>query len=190
MGQPKHLLLLEGKPVIGHCLDNIAAAGIDEIVVVVGPHFGRAAKALSRGAVSVVVNEERSSDMAGSVRVGLQALDQSCTGVLVCLADHPLASAGAMQTLMLAHVRSPEKIVIPAHNGRRGHPTLFPTSILNEIFVMNTLRDIVRKDRGRVRIVDVADQGVILDMDTPEDYARVRNCLTGSRTRAAGDCAP
>lgn len=173
MGRPKQLLPLGDKPVIQHCFDNINAAGVQEIVVVVGQDAKETIKILSGLPVQIAVNNAKDSDMAGSVRVGLEALDHSCSGVLVCLADHPLATCDTMKALAVTHAKSPDKIIIPAHNGRRGHPSLFPTSILNEIFVVDTLRDIVRKDQGRVRVVDVADEGVILDMDTPEDYEQV-----------------
>lgn len=173
MGRPKQLLPLGDRLVVNHCVDNIVAAGIKEIVVVVGPNAKETIETLSGLPVRIAVNNAKDSDMAGSVRVGLQALDQSCSGVLVCLADHPLASGDVMKALARAHVTSPDKIIIPAYNGRRGHPSLFPRPILQEIFSGITLRDIVRKDERRVQVIDVSDEGVVLDMDTPEDYERV-----------------
>jgi molybdenum cofactor cytidylyltransferase len=173
MGRPKQLLPLGDKPVIRHCIDNIIAAGIQEIVVVVSQDAQATAEALSGLPVHISVNKDIGSDMAGSVRVGLKAVDQSSSGVLVCLADHPLASGDTMKVLARTHGESPDKIIVPAHNGRRGHPSLFPMAVLHEIFVVDTLRDIVKKDEGRVRIVDVPDEGVVLDMDTPEDYEQV-----------------
>jgi molybdenum cofactor cytidylyltransferase len=173
MGRPKQLLPLGGKLVIRHCIDNILAAGIQEIVVVVSPDAQAIVETLSGLPVHIAVNNNVDSDMAGSVRVGLKAVDQSSFGVLVCLADHPLASGDTMKLLARTHAEFPDKIIVPAHNGRCGHPSLFPMTVLHEIFVVDTLRDIVRKDEGRVRIVDVSDEGVVLDMDTPEDYEQV-----------------
>jgi molybdenum cofactor cytidylyltransferase len=173
MGQPKQLLPLGDKTVIRHCVDNIVSALIRRIVVVVRPDAEEMVEALSGLPVSIVVNHDRDSDMAGSVQVGLQSLDPSSLAVLVCLADHPLASAETMKTLMRAHQESPDKIIIPAYNGKRGHPSLFPASVLKEIFSGSTLRDIVRGDEKRVRVIDVPDEGIVFDMDTPDDYERV-----------------
>lgn len=173
MGRPKQLLPLGNKPVIRHCIDNIIAAGIQEIVVVVSPHAQAIAEALSGLPVRIAVNNTIDGDMAGSVRVGLKAIDQSSSGVLVCLVDHPLATVDTMKTLARTHAESPDKIIIPSYNGKRGHPSLFPMTILHEIFVADTLRGVVRKNEGRVRIIDVPDEGVVLDMDTPEDYEQV-----------------
>lgn len=36
-----------------------------------------------------------------------------------------------------------------------------------------TLRDLVRSNPERVEQIPVNDRGVLLDMDTPEDYRRV-----------------
>ncbi len=141
--------------------------------MVVRPGAEGTAESLSGLPVSLVVNDNRDSDMAGSVRAGFASLDQSCSAVLVCLADHPLASAETILSLMRAHQESPDKIIIPAYHGKRGHPSLFPATILQEIFIFDTLRDIVRQDEKRVRVIDVPDEGVILDMDTKEDYERV-----------------
>jgi CTP:molybdopterin cytidylyltransferase MocA len=173
MGQPKQLLSLGNKTVIKHCIDNIIAALIRRIVVVVRPDAEGTTESLSGLPVSIAVNDNRDSDMAGSVRVGLASLDPSCSAVLVCLADHPLASAETIMSLMRAHQESPDKIIMPAYNGKRGHPSLFPAAILQEIFIFDTLRDVVRRDEKRVRVIDVPDEGVILDIDTNEDYERV-----------------
>jgi CTP:molybdopterin cytidylyltransferase MocA len=47
---------------------------------------------------------------------------------------------------------------------------MFPVKIIHEIFSGVTLRDIIRKDAQRVRTAVVDDEGVVLDMDTEEDY--------------------
>ncbi len=173
MGRPKQLLPLGNKTIIRHCVDTIISALIRRIVVVVRPDAEGTAELLSGLPVSIVVNDNRDSDMAGSVRVGLASLDQSRSAILVCLADHPLASAETIMSLMRAHQESPDKIIIPAYNGKRGHPNLFPATILQEIFILDTLRDVVRRDEKRVQVIDVPDEGVILDIDTKEDYERV-----------------
>lgn len=174
MGCPKQLLALGHKPVIRHCLDNIIAAGIQQIVVVLGAESNGAVAALQDLSVTTVVNEKTGSEMAESVRIGLRALESpSSSGVLICLGDHPLASAETMRTVALAHPESPDDIIIPAYNHRRGHPSLFPSALLDEIFYGGTLRNIIDKHSRRVRIIEVPDEGVILDMDTREDYENI-----------------
>jgi CTP:molybdopterin cytidylyltransferase MocA len=74
---------------------------------------------------------------------------------------------------MSFHREFPDAIIIPAYNGRRGHPTLFPATVMAEVAKGLTLRDLIRRETERVRQVEVADEGVVLDMDTMEDYRRI-----------------
>ncbi len=173
MGRTKQLLPLGDKPVIRRCVDALLAAGIPDIVVVTGRDNGIAG-ALRGLPVTVAVNGAQESDMAESVRVGLKLCDPHSSGVLICLSDHPLVLASTMAALVREHKRAPGRIIIPSCGGRRGHPTLFPLPCVREIFLGGTLRDIVQKDAQRVMLLDTCDEGVVLDMDTPEDYERMK----------------
>jgi molybdenum cofactor cytidylyltransferase len=173
MGQPKPLLPFGNRTVIRHCLDNIIEAGIKDVIVVVGSDGDEIATAL-RGLPAVFVkNNSRESEMVASVRIGLHALEDRVSGVLICLTDHPLTSPATLAALVLGHQVMPEKIIIPAYRGKRGHPTLFPRSVIEEVFSGNNLRDVISRDSGRLLVIDVGDEGVVLDMDTREDYENI-----------------
>lgn len=174
MGRPKQLLLLNDRPVIRLCLDCIAASGVKDIVTVLGHNGDEAAQALGGAPAKVIFNTNPASDMAASVRVGLRAIDPSATGVLVCLSDHPMVSPETIRTLVQAHREKPDSIIIPLYEGRKGHPTLFFASSIQEVFNGITLRDVISRHAGRVHAEDVTDEGVVLDMDTPEDYERIK----------------
>jgi len=174
MGRSKQLLPLGPKPVIRHCLDSVIAAGISDIMVVLGLDNDGIKAAISGMPVRTVVNSDTRSDMAGSIRHGLREIDPASAGVLVCLSDHPLVSPGTITSIMNAHRADPGSIIIPSYKGRRGHPTLFPRDVIEDIFRGTTLRDVIAAQAGKVRVVEVDDEGVILDLDTPEDYERAR----------------
>lgn len=174
MGRSKQLLPLGPKPVIRHCLDGVIDAGIKDIVVVLGVDSGDIAAAISGMPVRAVVNTDPRSDMAGSVQHGFREIDPASTGVLVCLSDHPLVSPGTITSIMNLHRAHPDSIIIPSYKGRRGHPTLFPHAVIVDIFLCTNLRNVIAANAGKVRLIEVDDEGVILDMDTPEDYARAK----------------
>lgn len=180
MGSLKPLLPLADRPVIRWGIDALLAAGVDDIVVVLGPNGAEIAATIDSLPLTVAWNLEPASDMAGSVRTGLSALRADASAVLVCLADHPLVSAATMTLLMEAHRRRPDKIIIPLHDGRKGHPTLFPRQVLEELNGASTLRDIIRKDPGRIELCRVRDRGVLLDMDTPGDYEEMQTVAAQS----------
>jgi CTP:molybdopterin cytidylyltransferase MocA len=175
MGRPKQLLELNGRPVIKHCLDCIAASGVTDIVVVLGRNGNEVAQAMGSAPAKIAYNISPESEMVESVRAGLGKIDTSASGVLVCLSDHPLVSPDTLRKIVLTHIEDPESIIVPLFKGRKGHPSLFPLSLVREVFSGLNLRDVIAQHADRVHAVDVPDEGVILDMDTPGDYERVRH---------------
>lgn len=177
MGSCKQLLPLGDGTVIARCLDALVKGGVGEIVVIVSEDGQAVAEAVRCYSVRTVVNPEPEGDMASSVRAGRDALTAAASGVVVSLCDYPLVSATTITSLIAEHEGSPDSIVIPCYAGRRGHPLLFPRTILDELTVDLILRDLVRRDPDRILLIEVADPGVLHDMDTPEDYHRIHSML-------------
>jgi molybdenum cofactor cytidylyltransferase len=177
MGCCKQMLPLGERKVIDRCLDALVAGGADEVVVVVSEEGQDVAEAVRAYPARFVINTAVDGDMASSVRVGRDALTTAASGVIVLPGDYPLVSAGTISSLIEEHAASPDSIVIPCHDGRRGHPLLFPRTIMNGLTKSLTLRDLVRGNPDRISCVNVADPGVLYDMDTPEDYQRIRSMI-------------
>lgn len=177
MGRCKQLLPLGGKTALARCLESLLAGGVREIVVVVGLQGELVAAEAGRFPVRVVVNEDLDGDMASSLRVGRAALPAAARAVIVALCDYPLVQAATVAGLTAAHAREPGRIVIPSHAGRRGHPLLVSRTLLEELQGELTLRDLLRRDPGRVNYLPVDDPGILCDMDTPEDYQRLCDLL-------------
>jgi molybdenum cofactor cytidylyltransferase len=173
MGVKKQLLPIQGRPAIVRCLESLRDAQAAGIVLVVNPEAGDIVDAAKDFPIRVAVNEMPESDMAASVKTGLACIDRNATGVLVCLCDHPLVRPATLEALVSAHARMPDAIIIPVYHGRKGHPTLFPRPLLEEIATRATLRDVIGHHHSSISFIDVDDEGVILDMDTPEDYRRI-----------------
>jgi|WetSurMetagenome_2_1015567.scaffolds.fasta_scaffold172467_2 molybdenum cofactor cytidylyltransferase len=180
MGTLKQLLPLRDKPVITHCIDSIISSGVSDLVVVLGLNGGLIEETISHLPVNVTFNNDPLSDMAESIRTGLQGISYSSTGVLICPGDYPLVSPQTLKMLLDRHMKEPDRIILPAYHGRRGHPGLFPRQIAAEIFQGLTLRDIVRRDEKRLRQIEVPDEGILLDMDTTEDYKKILGLMPSS----------
>ena len=148
----------------------LIAAGIKDVIVVLGPGYEKVKMAIAGYPVKVATNEVPGSDMAESIRAGLAAVDSHSTGFLICLSDHPMVTADTVRALIAVHLTDPFKIIIPVYGGRNGHPSLFPAAVLKEIFYKSNLREIISEEPDRVKWIDVADEGVVMDIDTEEDY--------------------
>lgn len=180
MGCCKQLLPLEGRPAIVRGVENLLAAEPSEVIVVVNPEGDDVAAAISHLPVTVAVNETPDSGMAESVQVGLAGVAATASGVLVALADTPLVRSETCRLLKEQHLLHPDAILIPVYQGRKGHPTLFPRSILTTIAWHTTLREVIQAHGDQVRLLEVDDPWVVTDMDTPEDYRRLVSLLTPS----------
>lgn len=165
-----------GKTALARCIDAILASGIQDTVVVM---TGQAESMNEYRDLPVrfAVNSSPAAEIAESVRIGVEAFGNLPSGVFLCLADHPFASVRTMRTLALEHYSFCNKILIPAYHGKRGHPVLFPRDILSEVSAGLSVREAIRKDPKRVRMVDVPDEGVVHDKDARAD------CLLASRAR-------
>jgi len=173
MGTLKQLLRIRERPAILMCLESILEAGIEDVFVVVRSREKGVLEFLQGQPVILVANDLPGSDMAASVRFGLSSIGPDATGILVSLCDYPLVSPATLGALRQEHQLRPEAIVIPRHHGKNGHPTLFPRTVLEEIRTLPTLRDIISRHHAEVTYRNVDDEGILLDMDTPEDYQRI-----------------
>jgi molybdenum cofactor cytidylyltransferase len=171
MGTCKQLLLLEGKTVLARCLETLLRGGIDEVVVVVAPSGDAVMQAAQSYPVRVVRNAQSDGDMAASIRTGREALSASVTGVVIALCDYPLVRAETITRLAEAHRLEPGNIIVPCHDGHRGHPPLLPRPLLDNL--ETTLRDLLRDHKELIHHLELPDDGVLIDMDTPEDYHRI-----------------
>jgi CTP:molybdopterin cytidylyltransferase MocA len=93
--------------------------------------------------------------------------------VVIALCDYPLVRAETIARLAEEHRQAPGSIIIPCHDGHRGHPPLLPRRLLDDLETPLTLRDLLRDNKELIRHLEVPDDGVLIDMDTPEDYHRI-----------------
>lgn len=174
MGLCKQLLPLGERPVIVRCIETVASIGITDIVVVTGGPYGDGiADAVRPIQTKMARNDAPGSDMAASIRIGLTAISPAASAVLVFIPDHPLVSTGTCKAILERHLVKPDTIIIPTFEGKRGHPPLFPRAFLEELAHLPTMRHIMQRHEDKISLLETADQGVILDMDTKEDYRKI-----------------
>lgn len=97
--------------------------------------------------------------------------------VLVFLGDMPFVQPETVAALLSEYElrkHSGAPIIIPRLNGVRGHPVLFDHAYFNEMAVLtgdSGAREIISAHKDQVFPVEVADPGVVRDIDTPMDLA-------------------
>lgn len=170
MGTSKQLLPLAHKPAILHCLHTLLRSTVDHVLVVLARGNETVADAIRDEPVGIVWNPDPELGMMESVWIGLGAVPPQTSGILVCLADQPLVRPGTVTSLCTHHRIDRWKIHLPLHQGRPGHPVLFPRHLLEDAEPGQTMRDVIHGNEVAVCGHELPDEGVLLDMDTPGDY--------------------
>lgn len=148
-------------------------AGIDEVLVVVGHRAHQLIPLLEREKVHYVVNASYRDGMFSSVVCALKHLQPGCDGFFVLPVDIPLIRQYTVLELLNAYTTSCETIIYPTFKGQRGHPPLIASDFNKRILAWSGeggLRAFLKMFESRSRDVEVADQGVLLDLDTTVDY--------------------
>lgn len=173
MGRPKPLLEAGGETFLLLTIRALRDGGCDAVVVVVGYGDETAANARDAGA-SVIRNRDPGSEQIDSVRMGIDALPEGTVAAVVLPVDHPLVRPTTVAALITRWRDAPDRIVRPVHEGRPGHPTLFPRPVWSDLrgILPHGARGVVEDDAHPTLDVAVEDPGVIADIDTPEAYAR------------------
>lgn len=185
MGRPKPLLELGGRSFLEACVSTLRQGGCAAVVTVLASKADREEEVRARAAGALVVrNEAIRSEQVDSLRLGLEALesgredgrgDGPLAAALVLPVDHPLVTVETVRILLAEGAARPDAIVRPIHGGRPGHPTLFPRSVwprLGNPELPRGARSVVESPGTRTVDVEVADQGVVADIDTPDAYRR------------------
>lgn len=185
MGEPKQLLPWGDTTVLAAVTVHLADAGADPVICVVGHRGAEMARALgdapARYPIQVVDNPGfLAGEMLSSYQTGVRHLDaqgEQWAGTLLALGDQPHIPVPIIRQVIDQARQTPDRIVIPSYNFRRGHPFYFPRRLWPELIGLaegETLRDLMRRHDDRVVYVTVDSDAILFDIDTPADYQHLR----------------
>lgn len=180
LGRQKLLLPLEkGGALIRLSVERVLAAGLDDVVVVLGRDAEAVGAALAGLAVRTVVNPRYADGQSTSLRAGLDALPPEAEAAVIALGDQPLPEPGLIDRLVAAFRESGRPIVVPRYRDGRGNPVLFAASVFDELRAVTGDqggRAVVARDASRVAEVAV-DAPMPPDVDTWADYEALRDAI-------------
>jgi molybdenum cofactor cytidylyltransferase len=175
MGRQKLLLDLRGKPVVRWSVEAILPH-VGDVVVVTGQDDAAVRAALDGLPVRVAVNPRPQAGQGSSIAIGMAALKPWTAAVLIALGDQPRVPEGVIPALLRTREKTGKAIAAPVYRGTQGTPVLFGGEVFAELAALGGdvgARAVVQARPERVARVDV-DAPMPLDVDTPEDYARLR----------------
>jgi molybdenum cofactor cytidylyltransferase len=171
-GGKKLLARWKDGDVLGAAIAVARQAPIRTLILVTGsdPAIGE-----GRPGVSLVAEAQGwESGMAASLRMGLESVPPDCEGVFIFLGDMPRIPVAVLQPLAEA-VAAGAQAAAPAFGGRRGHPVLVSRHLFKPLLALEGdqgARAVLDRLGDRLALVPAPDDGVLFDVDRPEDLAR------------------
>jgi molybdenum cofactor cytidylyltransferase len=172
--EPKLLrALADGRPLVLHALQRLRDALQAPPLVVLRAGDDTLAALLREHGAAVVVTSDAERGMGASLAAGARAVDDAA--LLVALGDMP-AIAPSTYAAVLHALRAGAAIVQPRCQGLPGHPVGFAARWLPQLRALDGdtgARPLLRAYPAQVTALPVDDAGCLLDVDTPQDLARL-----------------
>lgn len=166
----KLLATVDGRPLVDHVVGSLLAAGLPDVVVVVGHEGDAVREALSGRPVRTVTNPDYADGQATSLRRGVGAVEDA-DGALFALGDMPGVSPATVETLVDAFAAGVGDPLAAACDGQRGNPVVFGRDLFDRLRAVEGDtggRSVLLGEAG-ARLVETGDPGVVRDVDRPED---------------------
>jgi molybdenum cofactor cytidylyltransferase len=170
---------LHGKPLVRHAAEAALASRATPLIVVTG--FAREAveAALAGLPARFAHNADYATGMASSLKAGLAAAPAESKGALIMLADMPSVRPALIDRLIDAFLARPDvAVAAPVVSGQRGNPVILSRRLFAAASALEgdegARRIIAGIDAARVALVEDADGGSALDIDTRAALAAAR----------------
>lgn len=165
------------QPMVCASFDAIAP-WCQSIVVVLGHEAERVRLALEPRAFATVMSDP-DTEMFDSIRLGLRVAMDSAPQrpMLLQPGDHPLAPPRVMSSLIDVWRPSPDRVVMPEHSGKGGHPVIIPPPVARSLIAWTGAGGLRRFwiDHPHItRRVPVETPEVAIDLNTFEQYEAAR----------------
>jgi len=174
MGSTKQLLPFGDRTILQTVVDTFLGADLSGLTVVLGHDADAVRESLGDRKVDFCVNEAYREGMFSSVLCGLHHLPSDAKAVMIALGDQPQIHLGVVQAVAKAYREGEHGIVIPSWDGKRGHPVVINlVRYRAEILSLSGdqgLKPVMRGHEEDALEVPVDDEGILRDLDTPEDY--------------------
>lgn len=153
---------------------------------------------------TVFNDEFANGEMLSSIQVGLRAITPSAlkgtssksamekttnndntsggfeggrVGAIVVLGDQPQVQERSVQAVVNRFEETKSNLVVPSYQMRRGHPWLVANPLWEEILAMRSPespRDFLNRHTSEIEYVNVDNDSILADLDTPDDYLKSR----------------
>jgi molybdenum cofactor cytidylyltransferase len=189
MGGPNKLLAeIDGVPMVARVARRLLASRAQPIIAVLGNQADVVDATLGKLPVERIRNPDFAVGLSTSLKRGIAALPSDLDGVIVCLGDMPLISGRHLDRLVAAfNPLEGRAIIVPTRRGKRGNPVLWSKQFFPEMTGLAGdvgAKYLIGEHAELVAEVEMDDDAVLVDIDTPEALDAFRDKQIPARDRA------
>src|ERR1051326_378863 len=150
------------------------------LIVVAGANASTLAAIANSHAAFLAVNPAPQNGQFSSLQVGLQdVLNRGRDAAIVTLVDRPPAEVETIEQIKAAFLGSDDHIwaVVPEIGGNHGHPFVIGREMIEAFLrapVHSTARDVEHANQEHILYLPVSDPLITANVDTPEDFEKLR----------------
>jgi molybdenum cofactor cytidylyltransferase len=175
MGRPKALLPIDGQTFIERIVAALKQAKVGKIIVILGHNARELQSKISHLPVEILINTDYKLGQLSSLQLAVRNLqpDLACDGMLVHLVDHPYLAPALVEEMIRRFYETNKRIIVPRYHGKRGHPVIFSNALFSELLsapVAEGAKAVVNAHRDETLEIDTQEEGIAVDIDTPELY--------------------
>lgn len=176
MGQPKQLMEIKGETMVRRAVQS-ARATANRVVVVTGAYGSEVYQELKDLAgLLFAYNPRWEEGMGRSIAIGVATANiVSTEAYFITLADQPLIQTRHLERYLEAYHKSPDRIIATAYPEGPGVPAIFPARLVNDLLKLEGrggAKEIIFREWDSLSLIDASP--VTFDVDTPEDYEKIR----------------
>lgn len=154
------------------------------VIVVAGQNASRLEPVVYRSAAFMVVNPHPELGQMSSLQRGLEeVLNRGRDAAIVTLVDRPAPRAETIQQIKSAFLAAEDEIwaAVPEYGGKHGHPIAIGREMMEAFLrvpATSSARDVEHAHQQHILYVPVDDPVIAVNVNTEEDYEKIRLGLT------------
>ncbi len=180
---------------IEHFLQLLRPLGFREIIVVTGHQADRLREHLDGTGCRVVYDDFFHLGFYRSVQAGVASLRGDNEGFILLPVDIPLVRPETVVQLLENFSTGDADVLFPSFGESRGYPPVISSNLKSYLLdwhgqgaLKGALDDFAVRHPKRVQTLAVADEGVLLSMDTDSDYRKLRQRLARQGLPTLREC--
>jgi CTP:molybdopterin cytidylyltransferase MocA len=183
MGHDKALLPWQGGTFLSAAIQALQRE-TEFVLVVGGKNADRLQPVIFANAAYLAVNPHPELGQMSSLQRGLEeVLNRGRDAAIVTLVDRPAPAAQTIARIKNAFLEADEHIwaAVPEHGGRHGHPLVIGREMMEALLrapATSSARDVEHSHQQNVLYVPVEDPLVTVNVNTEEDYEKLRLGIT------------